>query len=136
MPGAEAFCQALLGEGSGAAREAFLRSMLSGDVPEDVVQWLLGENLAMDVGFGTRLLLDHVMQDWRDVLPRIPPPHPRRWWPGQPRRPDLAGVDRRAGAGARLRVFEAAEGGSHFPFVEQPQTFVDELSDFLATAAR
>lgn len=136
MPGAEAFCQALLGEGSGAAREAFLRSMLSGDVPEDVVQWLLGENLAMDVGFGTRLLLDHVMQDWRDVLPRID--RPTLVVGGRVSHVAPASQEWIAGQvpGARLRVFEAVEGGSHFPFVEQPQTFVDELSGFLATAAR
>lgn len=134
MPGAEAFCQALLGEGSGAAREAFLRSMLSTEVPEDVVQWLLGENLAMDVDFGTRLLLDHVMQDWRDVLPRID--RPTLVVGGRVSHVAPASQEWIAAQvpGARLRVFDADEGGSHFPFVEQPETFVAELRAFLDAA--
>ncbi|MGG5258417.1 alpha/beta fold hydrolase [Phycicoccus avicenniae] len=132
MPGAEGFCRALLGEDSGAAREAFLRSMLSDDVPEDLVGWLLGENLAMDVDFGTRLLLDHVMQDWRDVLPRID--RPTLVVGGRSSHVDPASQEWIADRipGSRLRVFGAEEGGSHFPFVEQPQTFVDELTGFLA----
>lgn len=131
MPGAEGFCAALLGEDSGTAREGFLRSMLSKDIPEDLVQWLLGENLAMDVDFGTKLLLDHVMQDWRDVLPRID--RPTLVVGGRSSHVAPASQEWVAAQvpGARLRIFEAHEGGSHFPFVEQPQTFVDELVGFL-----
>ncbi|WP_088289982.1 alpha/beta fold hydrolase [Kineosporia sp. A_224] len=131
MAGAEGFCAALLGADSGATREGFLASMLRKDIPADDFAWLLAENLKFDVGWGTRLLLDHVMQDWRDVLPRIDVPtlviggevshvdaRSQRWTAAQI-------------PGARLRVFTAEEGGAHFPFFEGPAAFLAEVDAFL-----
>lgn len=106
--------------------------MLRKEIPADDFAWLLAENLKFDIEFGTRLLLDHVMQDWRDVLPRIDVPtlvvggevshvNPgsQRWTASQV-------------PGARLEIVSAADGGAHFPFYEGAESFSRLLRDFLA----
>ncbi len=132
FPGAEGFCQALLGPDSATARHDFLVSMLSDEISEDDLAFMRAENFKLDAGFGTRLLLDHIMQDWRDVLPTITArtlvtggevshvsPASQEWTASQI-------------PGAELHVFSAAEGGSHFPFFEGPQAFAAVQLKFLA----
>jgi pimeloyl-ACP methyl ester carboxylesterase len=132
--GAEAFCTTLLGEQAAEARRAFLLSMLTPDIPAEDVEWLYEQNLLLPMPWGAQLLLDHVMQDWRDVLPRVGVPtlviggevshvasSSQRWTAAQI-------------PGARLRVFTREEGGAHFAFFESPEHFAAELLDFLAAA--
>ncbi|MBK3580460.1 hypothetical protein JHN63_43085 [Streptomyces sp. MBT65] len=48
--------------------------MLTKDIPPQDLQWLYEQNLLVPMPWGARLLLDRVMQDWRDVPPRISVP--------------------------------------------------------------
>lgn len=129
--GAAGFVQGLLGPDSDALRRDFLRSMLKPDVAQEDFDWLLGQNMTLRMPFGARLVLDHVMQDWRSVLPRVDVPTlvtggeqshvdatSQRWIAGQI-------------PGARLHVFGPDEGGDHFPFFEDPKAFAGVVTGFL-----
>lgn len=132
--GADAFCRVLLGDDGPKAREDFLTSMLSPDISAEDHAWLLEQNLLLPMPWGSRLLMDHVFQDWRDVLPAVDvpclvvggevshvAPASQEWIASQV-------------PGATLRVFTRVEGGSHFPFFEQPETFAEVLRDHLRAA--
>ena len=108
--------------------------MLTPDIPTEDLDWLYAENLKLAMPFGAKLLIDHVMQDWRDVLARIDvptlvvggevshvAPSSQRWSASQI-------------PGAQVRIFGRAEGGAHFPFFESPKDFADVLEDFLRCA--
>lgn len=96
------------------------------------LQWVLAENLKFPRESAAKLLLDHCAQDWRDTIPRINLPtlvvggkasfiHPRsQEW-----------IARQI-PGAQVSIFEAAEGGGHFMFMENPAKFNAILAGFLA----
>jgi len=129
--GASGFVQGLLGADSDAVRRDFLRSMLKPDIAAADFDWLLGQNMMMRMPFGARLLLDHVMQDWRSVLPRIDVP--ALVTGGEQSHVD-AGSQRWIAEqipGAELHIFSPAEGGDHFPFFEDPKAFAAVLTEFL-----
>jgi pimeloyl-ACP methyl ester carboxylesterase len=116
-------------------RHSFLVSMLTPDVGADDLGWLAAENLKPAMPFGAKLLIDHVMQDWRDVLPRIDVPAPVIGGEVS----HVAAASQRWTAsripGATLRVFTRAEGGAHFPFFEAPKDFAGVLLEFVEAAA-
>ncbi|MBF4160751.1 alpha/beta fold hydrolase [Nocardioides acrostichi] len=129
--GADDFAKALLGEGSDQARADFLTSMLTPDIPAEDYAWMLAENMKLQMPFGARLLIDHVTQDWRDVLPRIDVPtlvtggavshvvpSSQEWITAQI-------------PGARLVMFSREDGGGHFPFFEAPKPFAAVIEDFV-----
>lgn len=131
--GAAGFVQGLLGPDSATVRRDFLRGMLKPDIPQADFDWLFEQNMTMRMPFGARLVLDHVMQDWRSVLPRIDVPAlvtggelshvdavSQRWIAGQI-------------PGSKLHVFTPEEGGDHFPFFEAPKAFAAVLVDFLGS---
>jgi len=134
FPGAEGFVRAVAVDDRDT-RHAFLVSMLTKGITADDLAWMYDENLKLPALWGARLLLDHVMQDWRDLLPRIDVPTLV-----------LAGeVSHVAPAsqawtadhipGARLRTFTASEGGSHFPFYENPGPFCEAIGGFIKDVA-
>lgn len=131
FPGAAGFSEALRGPDSEQVRHAFLVSMLTEDIPEDDLAWLYAENLKLPEEFAARLVIDHVMQDWRDLIPRIDVP--TLVIAGEVSHVDVRSQQWIAGQipGALLRVFTRAEGGAHFPFYEQPEAFADTLLAFL-----
>lgn len=132
VAGADAFVASLTSPESDAIRHAFLVSMLSPDIGADDVEWLYRENLRMPAAWGARLLFDHIMQDWRDVLPGIDVP--TLVIGGAVSHVSTASQAWTADRipGAELRVFTRAEGGSHFPFFENAASFAPVLLDFLA----
>ncbi|GAA1902442.1 alpha/beta fold hydrolase [Lapillicoccus jejuensis] len=134
FPGAYDFVTAVAGADGPAARRAFLESMIGPDLPPEDVDWLEQENLQGRMPFAAKLLLDHIMQDWRDVLPHLDVPTlvvggekshvvptSQEWIAGQI-------------PGARLRVLTSEEGGSHFAFYEQPALFAELVTGFLDDA--
>lgn len=133
--GADGFARALLGPDSASVRHSFLVSMLTSDVGADDLGRLSAENLKLPMPFGAKLLIDHVMQDWRDVLPRIDVP--TLVVGGEVSH--VAAASQRWTAsripGATLRVFTRAEGGAHFPFFEAPKDFAGVLMEFVEAAA-
>lgn len=100
--------------------------------PKEKADFALAENLKFPRKHAARLLVDHCTQDWRDTIPRINLPtlvvggkasffHPRsqEWIAAQI-------------AGARVEIFGAEEGGSHFMFMENPEKFNRIVVEFLA----
>jgi len=132
FPAAEAFVRAIA-EDDRATRDGFLKSMLTPDIPADDLAWLGAENLKLPAPWGARLLLDHVMQDWRDVLPRIDVPTLVLAGEVSHVAPESQAWTAEHIAGARFRTFDKAEGGSHFPFFEEPAAFCAEVSAFVAS---
>lgn len=133
--GAAGFVEGLLGPDAEAVRRDFLRSMVFDDISEEDFAYLLEQNMTLRMPYGARLVLDHVMQDWRDVLPRIDVPTlvtggelshvdatSQRWIAGQI-------------PGAQLEVFTREEGGDHFPFFENPEHFAAVYTSFIDSVA-
>ena len=99
--------------------------------PEDQRKWALEQNLKFPRKHAAELLVNHCTQDWRDVIPRIDKPtlvitgkasffplKSQEWIAKQIK-------------GAKLEVFEAEEGGSHFMFLENPEKFNKVVGEFL-----
>ncbi|WP_257454223.1 alpha/beta fold hydrolase [Archangium lipolyticum] len=131
FPGAEAFCKGFNGPDAASVRRKFLVSMLTRQIPGEDLEWLYQENLKLDGGFGARLLLDHIMQDWRDVLPRIDVPTLVLAGEVSHVNPASQKWSAEQIPGAQLRTFTAEEGGAHFPFFERPEPFAVALRSFL-----
>jgi pimeloyl-ACP methyl ester carboxylesterase len=128
--GAEQFVGAVAADNRDV-RHSFLVSMLTRDVPADDLAWLAGENMLMPAQWGARLLLDHVMQDWRDVLPRIDVPTLVLAGEVSHVAPASQAWTAEHIPGARLRTFTTAEKGAHFPFFEEPASFCTVVTEFL-----
>ncbi len=129
--GASDFVQAVGGPDQHQARADFLTSMLTEDISSDDYDFLLAENLKLEMPFGARLLLDHVMQDWRDVLPRVDVPSLVTGGEVSHVVPSSQEFNAAQIPGASLRIFSRAEGGAHFPFFEKPAPFAAVVKEFI-----
>lgn len=111
---------------------ALLAGMFTSTFPAGELRWVAEENLKLPRRHAADLLIDHVAHDWSDLIARI-------------RLPTLVVGGRRSIfsaesqewiaaqiPGARLRIFEEDEGGSHFMFLENPTGFNAEVRGFLA----
>jgi pimeloyl-ACP methyl ester carboxylesterase len=129
--GAEQFVRAVA-EDNRDVRYAFLVSMLTKDVAADDLAWMAQENMKLPASWGARLLLDHIMQDWRDVLPRIDVP--TLVLAGEVSHVAPASQEWTAAhiPDARSRVFSKDEGGAHFAFFQEPAPFCDAVTTFVA----
>ncbi len=132
--GAEGFVRAIAVDDRDV-RHSFLVSMLTKGIPADDLAWMSEQNLKLAGPWGARLLLDHVMQDWRDVLPRIDVPTLVLAGEMSHVAPASQAWTAEHIPGARLRTFTEAEGGAHFPFFEQPGPFCRTITEFLAQHA-
>ena len=134
FPGAAVFVQGVMGDDAAAVRRGFLESMLSPDLSPEDVDWLYEQNLKLRMPYGARLLLDHIFQDWRDVLPRIDVP--TLVTGGEVSHVDVKSQQWIADQipGARLRIFTRAEGGDHFPFFGAPKVFAEAFTEFVDSA--
>jgi pimeloyl-ACP methyl ester carboxylesterase len=96
-----------------------------------VKAWMVAHNLKMPRAAAATLGFNHCGQDWRDVIPRIT--LPTLIVGGQasifPWR-SLAWIHEQI-PGSRLEVFGEDEGGSHFPFVENPAKFNRLVAEFI-----
>ena len=127
-----AIAEQIKGREGAAARGAFLDGMITKNIPADLKAWLLQENLRVNAVHVANLFVDHCSIDWSDVFSRIDRPtlilggrvshvnfRSQEWIHGQIK-------------GSRFVIFEEAEGGAHFAFIEAPARFNEVLSDFLA----
>ena len=109
----------------------FVGGMFTGAWPAERLAWVIEQNLKMPRRHAASLLLNHAMQDWRDLIPRIALPtlivggraslidwRSQEWMHGRI-------------AGSRLEIFEEAEGGNHFMFMENPERFNRLVDAFL-----
>jgi pimeloyl-ACP methyl ester carboxylesterase len=105
--------------------------MVTKNIAEDEKAWIIERNLTMPRQHAATLLYNHSTQDWRDLIPRIDAPtlvvggrvsvvpwRSQQWVADQVK-------------GARLEIFEEAEGGNHFMFIEGHDKFNDIVADFV-----
>lgn len=111
--------------------EAFITGMFNNTYPRDELAWVIQQNLKMPRPYAARLLYDHATNDWRDVIPRIDIPtlvvggkaslvgwKSQVWIANQI-------------PGAHAVIFEEADGGNHFMFMENPDKFNRIVKDFM-----
>ena len=108
----------------------FISGMFTKQFSRDVVNWVVQENLKFPRPYAARLLFDHATNDWRDVIPLINVPTlviggkaslvpwKSQVWIGNQIK------------GARTEIFEEADGGAHFMFIENPEKFNHLVKDF------
>ncbi|KAI1504968.1 Alpha/Beta hydrolase protein [Biscogniauxia marginata] len=95
--------------------------------------WILEQNLKMPLPLAAALLTDHFSMDWRDVIPRIDVPTLVIGAKGSIF--NTRGIQWIADQipGAKLRIFEKEEGGSHFVLWENPVGFNRVVEEFLTS---
>jgi len=122
---------ALTGPDGVAATVGFLKSMVTTAMPAEQFQWIVDLNLKMPRLAAAQLLYNHCHQDWRDVLPRIK--LPSLFIGGKASLVPFSCMAWEATQvpGAQLAIFEVAELGSHFMFVENPTKFNALLRTFI-----
>lgn len=125
------FCAGLSGpDGERLTRELFL-GLFTPAFPAGEAEAVVAEILKMPRPHAASLMLDHATRDWRDVIERIRLPTlvvgaRRSVFPAE----SQAWIASRI-PGARLALFAADEGGSHFMCMENPTRFNAEVRDFL-----
>ncbi|WP_240137475.1 alpha/beta fold hydrolase [Streptomyces sp. MUM 178J] len=107
----------------------FLNAMWTPAADEGDRQWVLAQNLLLPREYAGRLLLDNVMQDWRDVLPRITVPTLVIGGNDSVIPSAAARSVALAIPGAVVRILR--ERASHFAFWENPVAFNREVRAFL-----
>lgn len=121
----------LAGPGGVKLTRKMITGMFTKRFPRQELDWVIQENLKMPRIYASRLLLNHSMNDWRFLIPRINIPtlviggklsivpwKSQVWVAHQIK-------------GARLEIFEANEGGSHFTFLENPTKFNRIVTEFV-----
>ena len=111
--------------------EGFITGMFTKAYSRDELNWAIQQNLKFPRPYAARLLYDHATNDWRDVLPRINVPtlivggktslvgwKSQQWMGTQIK-------------GSRVEIFEEAEGGNHFMFMENPDKFNRIVREFI-----
>ncbi|WP_345614189.1 alpha/beta fold hydrolase [Streptomyces sanyensis] len=111
----------------------FLDGMWSPAAPEEDRRWVLARNLLLPREYAGRLLLDNVVQDWRDILPRITVPTLVLGGADSLIPTAAARFTASAVPGAALRILEGR--ASHFAFWENPDAFNREVRAFLDVPA-
>jgi non-heme chloroperoxidase len=119
----------------GREAEQLTRQMVDGmvtrNVPSEARQWMVRCNLKMPRPLAGTLLYNLCHTDWRDLVPRI-------------KLPTLIISGRASGIpwksqewihrqikGSQFEVFEEAEGGQHFMFIENPEKFNRLVMEYL-----
>ncbi len=111
--------------------EGFIGGMFTKAYSRDEVAWAVRQNLKMPRQYAADLLYNHSTQDWRALIPRITLPtlvvggrvsvvpwKSQVWVHNQIR-------------GSRVEIFEEAEGGNHFMFMENPEKFNRVVREFI-----
>lgn len=131
FPALEEFTRNLAGSDPLPTREQFLTDCGSPEIDTQLKDWLRDECLKTPAAWGGQLITDHCTHDWRDVIRRITvpthviggelslvPADSQRWIADQ--------ID-----GSSVDIFSAAELGSHYMFIENPERFNRSLDSFL-----
>ena len=121
----------LTGPGGTEMTRQFIGNLFTSRISQQEKAWVLDVVLKLPRQYAARLLYNHAIQDWFDVISRI----------------DLPTLLIGAKAsqipwksivwmhehipGSRLEIFEEAEGGKHFMFMENPEKFNQLIADFI-----
>jgi pimeloyl-ACP methyl ester carboxylesterase len=126
-------CAALAGPEGEATTRGFIASMFTPGVDADMLEEAIRLNLKFPRRQAADLIVNHVYNDWRDVIRRIE--LPVLVIGGEASIVPLDGLRWSASAvpgGGTLEVFGADEGGSHFMFMENAREFNARVERFLA----
>jgi pimeloyl-ACP methyl ester carboxylesterase len=121
----------LMGQNPVAAVRKKLTEMTSAGLPAEIFEWLLAESLKMPNTYAAKLLYNNRISDWSDLIPRITVPSLIIGGKGSSTPWKSLLWQNKVIAGSKLEIFEAAEGGSHFIFVENPEKYAKVVCDFL-----
>ncbi|MCP4328349.1 MAG: alpha/beta hydrolase [Alphaproteobacteria bacterium] len=113
----------LRGPDGEAVTETLLAGMVTAAMPRAERSWLLEINLQLPRPLAARMIHDVATHDWRDTIPRLSVPtlvvsgraSPVPWQ-------SQVWIHEQV-AGSHLEIFEEAEGGGHFMFLENPAKF-------------
>jgi pimeloyl-ACP methyl ester carboxylesterase len=109
-----------------------LRWSYTGEIAPEILELLVSgmrQGSAREIG---RLLFDHSVQDWRDVLPRIDVPTLVIGSEGSHVSVESQRRTAKAIPNATAHIFPADIASSHFPFLQNPAAFNRVLETFLA----
>ena len=111
--------------------DGLIGSMFTRTFPAERAKWVIEQNFKMPRRHAASLLLNHSVHDWRDLIPRIA--LPTLIVGGRASLIDWRSQEwmQRRIAGSQLEIFEEAEGGSHFMFMENPERFNRLVDAFL-----
>jgi pimeloyl-ACP methyl ester carboxylesterase len=106
-------------------------AMMTKHATSDLREWIVQCNLKMPRDLAGTLMYNHFLTDWRDLIPRINLPtliisgrtsvipwKSQEWIHNQIK-------------GSQFEVFEEAEGGRHFMFIENPEKFNRLIMEYL-----
>jgi non-heme chloroperoxidase len=107
-------------------------NMMTKQAMSEMREWIAQCNLKMPRDLAATLVYNHSHTDWRDLIPRIKLPTliisgraSFMPWKSQ------EWIHRQI-HGSQFEVFEEAEGGNHFMFLENPQKFNRLIMDYLS----
>jgi non-heme chloroperoxidase len=121
----------LAGPHGEAVTRAFVGGLFTERVSEEEKAWAIERMLMLPHAYAARLIYDHALQSWFDVVTRIDRPtlliggkaSQIPWKSMQWMHEHIPG--------SRLEIFEEADGGKHFTFMENPETFNRLVADFI-----
>jgi non-heme chloroperoxidase len=106
-------------------------AMMTKHATSEMREWIVQCNLKMPRDLAGTLMYNHFLTDWRDLIPRINLPtliisgrtsvipwKSQEWIHNQIK-------------GSQFEVFEEAEGGRHFMFIENPEKFNRLIMEYL-----
>lgn len=109
----------------------FIGGLFTHRVSEEEKAWAIDLILKLPRAYAARLLYNHALQSWFDVVTRITLPTlliggkaSQIPWKS------LLWMHERI-PGSRLEIFEEEDGGKHFTFMENPEKFNRLVSDFI-----
>ena len=105
-------------------------SVRTDDLDYDLPEQLIAQT-PIEPRDAARLLVDLYAQDWRDVLPRITLPTLVVAGEASLFNPQSQRWNATQIPGARLEMFSAEDGGSHFMWLENPNRFNALIRDFV-----
>ncbi|MEM8663202.1 MAG: alpha/beta hydrolase, partial [Pseudomonadota bacterium] len=122
---------ALGGDENGTVTAGFVGGMFCQGADPDLVAEAVELNLAFPRPHSGTLIIDHVHNDWQDVLPRIAVP--TICIGGKSSLVPWRSVEWQASQipGAKVDIFETEQGGAHFMFMENPERFNRVVAEFL-----
>jgi non-heme chloroperoxidase len=123
-------CAGLAGPDGEAVTRGFVGGMFTPGVDAGMLEEAIQLNLKFDRKHSGDMIVNHVFNDWRDVIERIEVPVlviggeislvpvPSQRWVAK-------------ATGGEVEIFGADEGGAHFMFMENPSKFNERVGAFL-----
>ena len=122
---------ALRGKEAEQVTRQIMDGMVTRHATSEMREWIVQCNLKMPRDLAGTLMYNHFLMDWRDLIPRINLPtliisgrtsvipwKSQEWIHNQIK-------------GSQFEVFEEAEGGRHFMFIENPEKFNRLIMEYL-----